>query len=61
MKAQTKTCPECGKMFECSNNNILNCRCIEVMLSSTARRQIAEKYRDCLCPECLRQVAAQFP
>jgi hypothetical protein len=55
MKTETKTCPRCGKTFECNNYNIMKCQCILVPLNADARQMIAERYDDCLCLDCLNE------
>ena len=50
-----KTCPVCGKLFECSHDK--NCWCVKITLSETARKELKERYLDCLCENCLKQIA----
>ena len=57
MDVEPKSCPRCGKTFECNNYNILKCQCIQVPLNARARQTIAEKYDDCLCLNCLNEYA----
>jgi len=48
-----KTCPNCGNNFECKENDILNCDCANVNLSTHTRKKIASLYDSCLCMDCL--------
>ena len=54
-----KTCPKCGKSFECRHD--LSCDCMKVRLGSQARQYVAGQYPgQCLCPDCLRRIAGRF-
>lgn len=56
-KHETKTCPRCGRTFECKSSNPLRCDCAEIGLSEDAQMPIQDLYRDCLCVRCLRALA----
>lgn len=49
-----KTCPKCGKVFECVHS--LDCWCVKVHLSDETKRKL-KIYNDCLCKECLESIA----
>lgn len=57
-KHEEKTCPRCGRVFECKVNNPLRCDCSEVELSDAALHEIHGCYPDCLCLECLVAISA---
>lgn len=57
MKAIVKTCPRCGKKFECFQDNINLCFCSKIKISSEKINFIKERYSDCLCPKCLNEIA----
>jgi Cysteine-rich CWC len=48
-------CESCGKEFNCGAS-LSGCWCGEIKLSDEARAELREKYRDCLCRECLEKV-----
>ena len=48
-----KTCPRCASNFECKEDDILKCDCVEIKLSTKTRRLLGSTYNDCLCPACL--------
>lgn len=52
-KHEIKTCPRCGRLFECKLNNPLHCQCAGVTLSERQLNYIQEIYEDCLCVHCL--------
>jgi hypothetical protein len=54
--AVIKTCPRCGASFECLHSP--QCWCAAVRLDEKARSELAARYSDCLCPECLAAIAA---
>jgi len=48
-----KVCERCNNEFSCNANNIKNCFCYVVSLPESARKEISEKYSNCLCEKCL--------
>ncbi len=46
-----KTCPRCGKEFECLHNQ--DCWCMDYKISPENLELIKKTYPDCLCPDCL--------
>jgi cysteine-rich CWC protein len=46
---EDRTCPRCGKRFECSAGSILPCQCKGVSLSPEEFEYILSHYSDCLC------------
>jgi len=57
-KHELKTCPRCGRVFECKLNNPVHCDCALVMLDEETRVAIQGRFRDCLCLACLTALAA---
>lgn len=51
-----KICPNCNRIFECRNDNILECWCLEVSLSPVLREYIARNFEGCLCRECIENI-----
>ena len=54
-----RTCPRCGKLFVCRNDDVLNCQCVSVALSAADLAYIAERHEGCLCVHCLRDLARE--
>jgi hypothetical protein len=57
-KHEIKRCPRCGSTFECKLNNPVHCGCAEIEIDDVRLLAIAERYSDCLCVDCLREIAA---
>ena len=54
-----KICPRCNTAFDCRSDNIMECDCINVVISPESYQYISEKYDDCLCTKCLKQIEAE--
>jgi len=50
----TKTCPRCGKTFECVHS--VDCWCVKVKLTDATKAFLKERYSDCLCKDCLEEI-----
>ena len=50
----TKTCPRCGKTFECVHS--IDCWCVKVKLTDATKAYLKEQYSDCLCKDCLEEI-----
>lgn len=50
-----KRCPRCGTFFTCFGND--DCWCERLQIHKKDLLAIVEKYRDCLCPDCLGEFA----
>lgn len=48
-----KVCECCNNEFVCNANDINSCFCFDISLSESVRREISEKYSNCLCEKCL--------
>jgi len=57
---ENKQCQRCNKNFECKSGSILLCQCQTVVISSEALNYIGERYQDCLCAKCLRELRDEF-
>lgn len=57
-KMEKKKCEKCGSLFGCGANDSGGaCWCMEVKVSESVLGELREKFGDCLCPECLRELA----
>ncbi|HEB67340.1 MAG TPA: hypothetical protein ENI93_05275 [Gammaproteobacteria bacterium] len=56
---EEKLCPRCRRAFECKSGSILLCQCQTVVLDEAQLAWIAERYDDCLCSRCLREVRSE--
>ncbi|MCQ2321249.1 MAG: cysteine-rich CWC family protein [Bacteroidales bacterium] len=52
-----KSCPRCGKTFECVHT--ADCWCAKIHLSDVAKAKLKMQFNDCLCESCLREIAAE--
>ena len=57
---EVKSCPRCGKAFECKAGDITQCQCYGIQLSPEERAFIEERYKDCLCADCLLQLKNRY-
>ena len=57
IQQMTKTCPRCGKTFECVHS--IDCWCVKVKLTDATKAYLKEYYSDCLCKDCLEKLNAQ--
>jgi hypothetical protein len=53
---EPSTCEACGGPFTCGAK-ISGCWCSEIKLSDETRAEMKGRYRNCLCRECLEQLA----
>lgn len=56
LSSRTTECPRCHTSFTCRAGDIANCECNTVTLTDAERAYIAERYSDCLCARCMREV-----
>lgn len=47
-----KTCPKCGKKFECTHD--AHCWCMTLVITPENLKRLKSEYSDCLCEECLK-------
>lgn len=47
-------CEACGEDFECGPV-ARGCWCSRIEVPAEVRRQLKEKYTNCLCPNCLKR------
>ena len=57
-KPVRQVCEACGCEFACAAS-LDSCWCTEIQLSETARARLRERYRHCLCRDCLERAAAK--
>lgn len=48
-----KNCAECGAAFNCYRTSKKSCWCEDFSIPAENLKLLAEKYNNCLCPECL--------
>lgn len=59
MSAQASDrCPRCGSNFHCGANDDAPCACVSLRLEAAALAELRMRYTGCLCPGCLREIAA---
>ncbi|MFT4154782.1 cysteine-rich CWC family protein [Parafilimonas sp.] len=57
---EEKVCPRCGCVFECKAGDITQCQCYGIQFSLEERVFIEERYRDCLCADCLLELKNRY-
>lgn len=60
IKHEIKYCPRCNTPFECKVGSILLCQCSTVSLHPEERDYIQEKFDDCLCANCLKELKIEY-
>ena len=51
-----KTCQRCGSAFSCLVNDIANCACSFILISSETITYLAKTKYDCVCNSCLNEL-----
>jgi hypothetical protein len=57
---EKKYCPRCQAHFECKVGSILLCQCTAVTLNENERDYMRERFEDCLCANCMKEVKAEY-
>lgn len=57
---EQKNCPRCNKAFECKVGDITNCQCNGITIPLEERNFIEERYNDCLCAGCLKELQSKY-
>ena len=57
---ETKTCARCNTTFECKAGDIAHCQCNGIQLSIEEMAFIEDRYKDCLCINCLHQLKSRY-
>ena len=57
---EPKVCPRCNKQFECRVGDIANCQCSSITLTIEERAFIEDRYQDCLCGNCLKELKNKY-
>lgn len=60
MKHETKYCPRCNNTFQCKMGSILLCQCSTIELNEEERNYIRERFDDCLCVFCIKELRAEY-
>ncbi|MFY7732663.1 MAG: cysteine-rich CWC family protein [Bacteroidia bacterium] len=51
-----KICKKCQQPFDCNMENIMQCQCYGIALTSHAKQLISNTFSDCLCKNCLLKI-----
>lgn len=57
----TTTCPRCDQPFDCGVARATPCACTTLRLEAALLARLRERWSTCLCPACLRALAAGEP
>jgi len=57
---EQKICSRCQQSFECKEGAISQCLCNTVVLTAEERAFIEERYKDCLCINCLKELKNRY-
>jgi len=55
-KRPPRECEACGKPFICGAS-LKGCWCVQLKLDAVTRQRLRERYKDCLCSDCLKRFA----
>jgi len=56
--ACAERCPRCGAAMRCGIGGPAPCACTTVALDAQVQQALAQRWRGCLCLDCLRALAA---
>jgi len=59
-KHEEKQCPRCRAPFECKVGSITLCQCSAVKLNDDERRFLQERFADCLCADCMKELKSEY-
>lgn len=51
-----KICEKCQQTFNCKMENIMQCQCYGIALTSHAKQLISNTFSDCLSKNCLLKI-----
>lgn len=57
---EEKYCPRCKAIFECKVGSINECQCSAIILTAEERNYISEKFDDCLCASCMKELKTEY-
>lgn len=57
---ETKCCARCHAPFECKSGAIAQCDCSTIKLTLEEQAFIEERYSDCLCLHCLKEMKNKY-
>jgi len=55
--ADTKSCPKCGKKFECYSDD--DCWCENYQIHRKEYLVLKQQFDDCICPDCLKDYSEE--
>jgi hypothetical protein len=59
LTAGPKQCARCGASFICKVDDLPHCQCVNVSLSPALLDALKDRYSDCLCSRCLKELAGK--
>ena len=59
LTAGPKQCARCGASFICKVDDLPHCQCVNVSLSPALLDALNDRYSDCLCSRCLKELAGK--
>ena len=54
---KSKECPRCGAQYFCNADSDQPCWCMNYTINPDNLKVLGEKYKGCLCPDCLKLYA----
>lgn len=57
---EQKICPRCAKGFVCKVGDICQCECTTIILTLEEQAFIENRYNDCLCTNCLKDLKNKY-
>lgn len=57
---EPKICTRCSKDFVCRVGDVPNCHCSSITLTIEERAFIEDRYHDCLCIDCLKDLKNKY-
>jgi hypothetical protein len=58
-RVDNAACARCGGEFHCGAADPMPCACSTLVLSATLQAALRERWRGCLCVNCLRDLTAR--
>lgn len=59
-QCEQKVCPRCDQPLECKVGDIAHCQCSTIELTLEERSFIEDRYSDCLCINCLKDLKNRY-
>jgi hypothetical protein len=51
-----KICPKCKQSFDCCADDISKCHCFSITIDADTLALLKDKFDDCLCGACLKEI-----